>query len=190
MGISVSRGCGWGGLGLGPHEVFPSLRNFSRLVARSRELQNRSYIEESFTLLMVAMESLLVEGESISRTLSRRAGAILAISQSKNFDAAVKSVLKLYDARSKFVHQGEAITSESLRTLQEVCRAVFFAAYRSQVRSTRQTDHADNVWRTKWANVLDYVSACFDAGLTVDSAAMNASGAPMRNHLLGQQDHS
>ncbi len=48
----------------GPHRVYPSLVNFARLVARSRELQNRSYVEESFTLLMVAMESLLAERDS------------------------------------------------------------------------------------------------------------------------------
>ena len=47
------------GLGPGPYRVYPSLLNYARLVARARELQNKGYIEESFTLLMVAMESLL-----------------------------------------------------------------------------------------------------------------------------------
>ncbi len=48
-------------LGFGPHTVCASLMNFSRLVARSRELRQRGYTEESFTLLMVAMESILTD---------------------------------------------------------------------------------------------------------------------------------
>jgi hypothetical protein len=93
-------------LGPGPHKVYPSLLNFARLVARSRELQTRGYFEESFTLLMVAMESLLAERDSIAATLSRRAGALLAVSRDEPFEASVKSILKLYDTRSKYVHEG------------------------------------------------------------------------------------
>jgi len=165
-------------LGPGPHRVYPSLLNFARLVARSRELENRSYVDESFTLLMVAMESLLTtEPDQISKVLSRRAGALLAVSEDKHFEDSVKSVLKLYDARSRFVHQGEAITTDLLKALQEVCRTVFFAAYRSQARFTERDDNNENNWKGKWFTVLDYISACFDAGVTVDSGTASISGA-------------
>ena len=166
-------------LGPGPHRVYPSLQNFARLVARSRELENRGYVDESFTLLVVAMELVLAERDSISTTLSRRAGALLAVSDDQDFKASVNSVLRLYDARSKFVHQGEAISPDSLKALQEVCRTVFFAAYRSQVRFTE--GDGDN-WKSKWVSVLDYISACFDAGVTVDSRAASISGA-QKNEL-------
>jgi hypothetical protein len=160
-------------LGPGPHRVYPSLHNFARLVARSRELENRGYVDESFMLLMIAMESILAERDSISTTLSRRAAAILAVSEDKPFEDSVKSVLKLYDARSKFVHQGEAITPDLLKALQEVCRTVFFAALRSQARFTE----GDENWKGKWVTVLDYISACFDAGVTVDTSTASISGA-------------
>ncbi len=169
-------------LGPGPHRVYQSIQDFARLVARSRELQNRGYIEESFTLLMVAMESLLAERDSISITLSRRAGALLAVSEDKHFEDSVKSVLKLYDARSRFVHQGEAITPDSLKALQEVCRTVFFAAYRSPARFAERDESG---WKGKWVAVLDYISACFDAGVIVDSGAATISGA-----LKNQAGHS
>ena len=142
-------------------------------MARSRELENRGYVDESFTLLMIAMESLLAERDSISTTLSRRAGALLAVSEDKHFEDSVKSVLKLYEARSRFVHQGETITPDSLKALQEVCRTVFFAAWRSQARFTE----GDEKWKGKWVTILDYISACFDAGVTIDSGTASISGA-------------
>jgi len=164
-------------LGPGPHRVYTSLRNFARLVARSRELQDQGYIEESFTLLMVAMESLLAESESISTTVSRRAGALVAISGSKQFVDSAKSVQKLYDARSKFVHEGGAIQPDSLKALREVCETVFFAAYPSQARSTRDERDASS-WKVKWVKMLDYIAACFCAGVAVDANAAYDSGAP------------
>ena len=86
-------------------------------MARSRELESRGHVEESFTLLMIAMESLLAKRDAISTTLSRRAGALLAVSEDKHFEDFVKSVLKLYEAPSWFVHRGEAITPDSLKAL-------------------------------------------------------------------------
>jgi hypothetical protein len=160
-------------LGPGAYQFYASLCNFARLVARSRELEGRGYVEESFTLLMIAMESLLAERDSISTTLSRRAGALLAVSEDKHFEDSVKLVLKLYEARSGFVHRGEAITADSLKALQEVCRTVFFAACRSQACFTG----GDENWKGKWVTVLDYISACFDAGVTVDASTASISGA-------------
>lgn len=168
-------------LGPGPHGVYPSLLNFGRLVTRSRELQSRGYIEESFTLLMVAMESLLADRNLIERTLSRRAAAVLAIAANKSFGDSVKLLLKLYDARSKFVHQGKAIAPELLEALQGVCRTVFFAVYRSQASSACQHE-CEDTWKNKWLDILDYISACFDAGVTVDSKAASFSGALSGDH--------
>lgn len=160
-------------LGSGPYRVYASLHNFARLVARSRELESRGYVDESFTLLMIAMESILAERDSISTTLRRRAATLLAVAEDKNFGDSVKSVLKLYEARSRFVHQGETVTPDSLKALQEVCRTVFFAACRSQARFTE----GDENWKGRWVTILDYISACFDAGLTIDSGTANISGA-------------
>jgi hypothetical protein len=159
---------------------YPSLMNFARLVARSRVLQTREYIEESFTLLMVALESLLVDRDSmISLNLRQRVGAVLAISQDRDFDDASRQVVELYNHRSNFVHGGRAISVCSLEALQKVCRTVFFAACRSQKQSAQAGDD-ENAWRIKWLGVLDYVAACFKAGITVDSGAAVISGA-LRN---------
>ncbi len=169
--------------GLDPERVHPSLLSFGRLVTRARELQNRDYVEESFTLLMVALESLLLTKQDLkSSTLSRRAGALLAVSGDKRFEDSVKQVSKLYDARSRFVHEGEAIAPDLLTDLQEVCRTVFFAAYRGQARFT---DPGKSGWKDKWVAVLDYIAACFDAGIIVDSDAAKSSGA-----LKNQAGHS
>jgi hypothetical protein len=143
-------------------------------VARARELQNKGYIEESFTLLMVAMESLLAGRDSISDTLSRRAAALWAISEDKSFEECFREVQKLYDSRSRFVHEGCAISRDALSSLQEVCRLVFFAAYRSQARSA---DHDESAWKAKWASVLDYIRTCFDVGVPVNASAVEFSGA-------------
>jgi hypothetical protein len=160
-------------LGPGSHKVFLSLENFARLVARSRELQNRGYVEESFTLLMVALESILANRDSISSTLSQRVGVIWAVSQDKQFKDSIRLIQSLYDARSKFVHQGQPIAQNLLDVLSEVCRAVFFAAYRSQARSTNSQEEA---WKDRWFSLLDYLSACFDIGVSVDPGVASIAG--------------
>lgn len=157
--------------------MFPSVLNFARLVSRSRELLNRRYIEESFTLLMVALESLAVsEGEAIADSLSQRVGALLAISENIPFGDAVKAVHKLYDNRSRFVHQGDVISRESLNRLQDICRTSFFFACRSQSRC----EAADRGrWQQKWFSQLDYIAAAFEAGVVVDSAVVHSVGGLM-----------
>jgi Apea-like HEPN len=153
--------------------------NYARLVARSRELQNKGYIEESFTLLMVAMESLLAGRDSISDTLSRRAGALWALGEDKSFEECFKSFQKLYDARSRFVHEGGAIDGDALSKLQEIGRIVFFAAYRSR---TRCAEDDEAKWKVKWANVLDYICSCFNIAAPVDHSAANLSGILHKKH--------
>jgi Apea-like HEPN len=162
-------------LGSAPHHVYPSLQTFMRLVAQSRALRNRNYPQESFTLLMVALESLLVEGELIGDRLSRRAGAILAASWNRPFKDCVKSVRKLYEARSKFVHEGNAIEVQQLEELQEICRIIFFAACRSQARSA-QSRRVEGEWSAEWHNALDYIGAAFDANVPAESRILNAAG--------------
>jgi hypothetical protein len=161
-------------LGSGPYRKTSSLLNFARLVARARELQNKSYVEESFTLLMVAIESLVAGRDSISDTLSRRVGALWAISADKSFQDCFKDVQRLYDSRSRFVHEGGAINVEALSVLQELCRLVFFAAYRSQARFV---DYDEIKWKARWVSVLDYICACFDVMVPVDGSATEMSGA-------------
>ena len=161
--------------GLGPHDVCASLLNFSRLVARASEMEHRDYTEESFTLLMVAMESLLSEKESIAVTLSRRAGAIHAVSSGEPFADVVKQISKLYDARSKFVHEGGPVKRESLEELQELARQVFFTAYRSQTQFLDSGGVRDD-WKPKWMAELDYISACLDVGVAVDPDVAKKTG--------------
>ena len=161
--------------GLGPHSVCQSLLNFGRLVARSSEMEQRNYIEESFTLLTVAMESLLADKESIAATLSRRAGAIRAASGRDNFHDSVKLLSRLYTIRSKFVHEGEVIPPESLSELQEIARQIFFTAYRSQTCFLEAGGVREN-WKPTWIAELDYISACFDVRMAVDADLAQRTG--------------
>jgi hypothetical protein len=164
-----------------------SLHLFAKLMARSRELQNRGYVEESFTLLVVAMESLLGERASISRTWSRRAGSLIALSQGASFSESTKSIQELYDLRSRYVHDGGAITLESLKELQVVCQTVFFAAYRSQIRCA---DGNEASWCLRWVAVLDYISGCLEAGFPIDPSATRFSGVKRNLEPLSGRGHN
>jgi len=152
---------------------FPSLLKYARLVTRGRELQSKGYVEESFVLLMVAVESLLASKDAISETISRRAGALLAIAKSKRFEECLKSVQVLYEARSRFVHNGAPISSERLTDLQSLCSLIFFAAYRSQIHCAEKSETA---WKRQWVRTLDYFSACLDASFPIDPTTIRFSG--------------
>jgi hypothetical protein len=92
----------------------------------------------------------------------------------------VKYIAKLYNARSRFVHQGDVIASDDLSALEQLARTVFFAAYRSQARAVAAGTTSE-AWHRQWVKALDYVAACFDAGIVVDPAAVSSTGVVVRS---------
>jgi Apea-like HEPN len=144
---------------------FSTIQNVARMMARSRELASRSFFDEAFLLLCVALESVLADEKNISGSVSRRAASILAVSEGVNFERAIVEVQNLYKLRSRFVHEGEPVRSASLPRIEEICRKVYYVAMRSQDASISQ---GPQTWNRRWTKLLDYVASCFQVGSSVE----------------------
>ena len=138
-------------LGEGPYRVFESVQSLARAMAHSREMAHRNYVDEALLSLIVGIESLLAEKSNIQNSVARRIGAILALAEDAPFDRMYKEVQDLYNIRSKFVHENFRIDRDVLPRTEQICRCVYFAAFRSQAAML----NADPTnWKNRWLKLL------------------------------------
>jgi hypothetical protein len=158
----------------GPLSYFGSVVNLARYMVRSREMKLRGSTDEAFVLLITGLEALVADGhDSITKNISRRIAAITSLTESTAAEAARKEVAKLYEARSRFVHEAVPIDPSVLPILEHICERVYFTALRSQavIKAPNNED-----WRKRWLAVLDYLYAACCVDLPPEASALLESG--------------
>ena len=83
-----------------------------------REQAQDDRADVAFLLCCTALEYLLGSEEPISRTLSNRLGAVVALGTNVPYEQAVENVKRLYRARSKFVHEAKVIRQDDLQEFE------------------------------------------------------------------------
>jgi hypothetical protein len=160
-----------------PLRYFDSLDQFTRLITRSRGLEYQGYLDESYALLMIGLESLLGEKASIVAAVSRRVGALIALAGGKPFEDTLRDISSRYDARSKFVHEGQPIAVVALEQLKEACSIVFFSILRSQTQWIDRGDGQAHAWRDTCIKQLDYIVASLKVGVPIHEPSAALCGA-------------
>ena len=78
---------------------------------------------------------------------------------------------KLYDARSKYVHEGRSVDQNALDEIEQVCTHTLWC-----VLATSATGSLNQI--EDWLKQIDFVHAAFAAGKGVDEAELAAIGIP------------
>ena len=143
---------------LGDSEVHRTLSTYTRFIFRAHRHEFDGNQDEAFLHFVISLDLLLSEGDELSKTVMRRAACLVHRPLSMSFERACRHVRGLYDARSKYVHEGRAVKSEALEQVKAVAREVLWCLMRAQ----RATDSRDSGFVARWLKRIDHLCSAFE----------------------------
>jgi hypothetical protein len=123
-------------------------QTFARLMQDARAHKGGGRVREAFLYFVIALDHLLGEdGRSVS-TVADRASVVTHRIRSKTFADEVACVRRIYDARSRLVHNGSPVTLEDLSEADALACGVLWAI-------TRVAAEEDLETRDAWVERID-----------------------------------
>lgn len=154
-------------------EVSKTLKAFCKMLWRasghkqSRFLGASERLDDAFLHHMIALEMLFNEKTATTVAIVRRTAAATHVALGRQYAALKEEVDKLYDARSRFVHQGESVTEEQLGAASKLTAA---ATEWLLLLSSSQPS-------LKWTSLLkdlDLLAATLEAGKSASTELVDA----------------
>jgi len=138
-------------------------QTFAGLMQDARAHQADGRVREAFLYFVIALDHLLGEdGRNVSTVVDRTSVVTHGI-RSKTFDEEVTCVRRVYDARSRLVHDGSPATVEDLRDADALARGVLWAITRVVADGELET-------RDAWVERIDSLAHLFrgDSGVVTN----------------------
>jgi hypothetical protein len=149
----------------------PPLKNYALFLSKANRYVEDGFRDEAFVHYVIALELLFGERTRTNESVSRRAAALVFRPFSLSIVAAEKKVGKLYDARSRYVHEGAAIDPKLLVDVKGVCEQVLWALLRCLALRGRGED-----LMRAWTKDLDYLYSALVANKDVSEKDMQSCG--------------
>jgi hypothetical protein len=161
-----------------PLGAFPDvdrmLGTFSRflLKAKAHEIGSRS--SDAFIHCVFALDLALGGKQDSTKNTTRRAAAIYSAATGVRFKDAEKELRAIFDARSKYVHEGTEISNEKFLLLLEICSFIAECLLRARASTGAEgpkfiTEH--------WYPRLDLLVAAMIAGVQLSREHFLECGA-------------
>ena len=124
----------------------------------------------SFALLLRWNCSCLI-AYAIGASVTRRAAVLTHSGESEPFEARLRSITRLYERRSRFVHQGEPVPVDALTEAPTLCEEVAYCLLRLAKAGSAAEWSAE-----KWQKELDFVASAWEAGKEVQPTDLERLG--------------
>ena len=98
-------------------KVHQTLKNFSKLVVRARQLRENGEAQEAFLACVIALESIFGDRDTLSRSLSNRLAVAAAGPLVQRVAEVAKLIREIYASRSKYVHSGIEVSEDHLEAV-------------------------------------------------------------------------
>lgn len=97
----------------------------------------------------IVLELFFGEKENVAQKIAGRTAAILHKFLGKEFDDAKKTIERLYDKRSKFVHAGEKVSFEDCESIMEISKEAIRMVIRLAAYPEAQKEDFWEKWKSK-----------------------------------------
>ncbi len=158
-------------------EIHVTLRIFMRFVSRAKRHYVDGHADEAFLHFVIALDLVLGETASATDTVTRRAAALVHRPLSRAYHEQKERIRHLYDARSRYVHDGKPVKPESKEEIEIVCHEVLLCLLRLQAVDT---NHAPDFIAT-WLKRVDHIVTALEARVDIDEALLKANGIEAEN---------
>jgi hypothetical protein len=115
-----------------------SIKLFASFVARARRHQINSLSNEALLHFIIALELIFGVREAIQRSVSERVAVLTFRDAGRSFDEQRNWINKIYDLRSRYVHEGTKLTRDApLEEVYALCQEVFRCLLRLQAAHSK-----------------------------------------------------
>ena len=149
----------------------PPLKEYVHFVSKARRYFIDGLFDEAFLHYVIALELLFGERRGTTDAISSRVACLIFTPLKLALRDAEQRLNKIYDARSRYVHQGEAIDRGLLTDLTEVCDEVLWALLRRIRNGAVETDVIG-----RWTKDLDYLYSALIADKAISDDDLRAAG--------------
>lgn len=108
------------------------LETYSRFLLKAKSHETSSRPSEAFIHYVFALDLALGGKSDTTKNTTRRSAAIYSGASGTPFKSAEKELRALFDARSKYVHEGIEITEQDFILLRQICGMVTECLLRSR----------------------------------------------------------
>src|SRR5260370_33014058 len=141
-----------------------SIKLFADFVARGRRHEIDGRPNEELLHYVIALELIFGERQAIQKNVSERVALITFRENARSFEQQRDWIDKIYEVRSRYVHDGTEITDElQLDQLRSLCEQVFRCLMRLQAGHSQGSSRGKEAL-TMWLHELDYLAKGMNPG--------------------------
>ena len=147
-------------------EIHQSLRAFCHFLAKAVRHRDEGRKAEAFLHYVIALDLLLGEAGESSASVCSRSAVLTFAALSRDYATQLTELKRVYDARSKYVHEGRQPDPALLKLVESICREVAFCLLRLQ----RDVSNHQPGFRDRWIKDVEFMVAAVEAArpTTVD----------------------
>ncbi len=166
--------------GFNNSEIHETIKTYIKFNSKGYIHLHEENVDDGFLHFVISLDLLLGDKYDATQAVSRRAALLTFKSFDTSFESQKKLLLKIYDARSKYVHAGESISLELLEKLKSICRIILEALFKIQTNTKYQEKGAFSIWIKE----LDYIVSGYDAGKVPTESELEMIGIEKKNIAL------
>lgn len=148
--------------GYTPSKVTPFhnvIREFSRYISIGIRHEITGNKNEAFLSMIIALDLLFGDSGQSIHSVSSRAAIVVHRRLGMTFEAQKAQLKNLYDERSKYVHEGKMVKTDSFDIAKKICQEVLFCLLRLQRDVTTSPPGVK-----EWLKNLDFLITAIIAG--------------------------
>jgi hypothetical protein len=153
-------------------EIHQSLRTYCHFLALGVEHQDLGREAEGFLHHVIALDLLLGDKGASTESISTRCAALTHRALKKDYPNVVKNVKEIYNARSKYVHEGRTPEPRLSDLVETICREVAFCLFRLQ----REERNRESGFEERWLKDIDYLVAAIKANRPLAAEDLQRAG--------------
>ena len=146
-------------------EIHQMMRSYFHFLALAARHHHGGRTAEGFLHSVIAIDLLLGEKNATTQAVTKRA-ATLCLGRKTALVQAINECERVYDGRSRYVHQGQRPDDELASLASEISREIGFCLLRLQHNSANRLTG----FRDRWVREIDYVTAALKAGRNLPTA--------------------
>ena len=143
-----------------------SIYTFLSLIYKGYTHTENGLLNDAYIFYIIALDLLFGGETDNNRNIQYRCAVICMYDKkiASSYVEAKKKIGKLYNQRSRFIHQGKSVSENDLKECKNVCNAVsrILFSFRADLIRTKNIESSDNLL-DKWRKDLDLISAILEA---------------------------
>lgn len=142
-----------------PTELYNVIRLYCSYLAKARVSEHAGNTADALLNYVIALDLLLGEKGSSSDSFSTRCSALTYLVLGRGYKDLVRDCKQVYDARSKYVHEGKVPEYNAIEKIYQVSREVAICLY----RLNKNTWGCESGFHKRWISYIDVLIAKINA---------------------------